>query len=133
METKKYLGVDYGISKIGLAIADAETRIAFAYKTIENGKNFLEDMGRIIESEGIDTLVLGSLGYAGEGRKAFEAEEIGEKIRKSQGIRVEYQEEMFSTKMAEKNLKERGMKNIKKNDNQEAARIILQSWLDKEV
>ena len=130
MEAKKILGVDYGVSRIGLAIADSETRIAFAYGTIDN-KNFLKEIGGIIEKENIETVVLGKLKNAGAGKKAFEAQEIGEKISRELKVEVSYQEEMFSTKMAENNLKEAGVKNLKSLDNQEAARIILQSWLDR--
>ena len=35
------------------------------------------------------------------------------------------------TKMAQQNLIERGMKNVSKYDDEEAARIILQEWLDR--
>jgi len=52
-------------------------------------------------------------------------------MQKELGVQVKYQEEMFSTKMAQDSLKEKGAKKIKELDNQEAARIILQSWLDK--
>jgi putative Holliday junction resolvase len=130
---KRYLGVDYGQSKIGLAVADSEIRIAFAYSTIDNDKNFLDVLAKIIEIENIDQIIIGKLDNTGAGKKAFEAEEIGESLKKEFKIPVSYQEEMFSTKMAENNLKERGAKKIKKWDNQEAARIILQSWLDKKA
>lgn len=125
-----YLGLDYGKAKIGLALADSEIHIAFAYSTIDNDKNFLDVLGKIIEIESIDKIIIGKLDNAGAGKKSFEAEEIGEKLQKEFKIKIAYQEEMFSTKMAENNLKERGVKKIKKLDNQEAARIILQSWLD---
>lgn len=130
-KVEHFLGIDYGKSKIGLAVADSEIRIAFAYSTIDNNKNFLDVLGKIIEIENIDQIIIGKLDNAGTGKKAFEAEEIGEKLKEEFKIPVDYQEEMFSTKMAENNLKERGAKKIKKLDNQEAARIILQSWLDK--
>jgi putative Holliday junction resolvase len=129
---EKYLGLDYGKSKIGLAIADSEVKIAFAYSTVENNKHFFDVLGKIAEIEDIDRIIIGRLGTVGpDQKKAFEAEEIGEKIGKELKIEVGYQEEMFSTKMGENNLKERGVKKIKKLDNQEAARIILQGWLDK--
>jgi RNase H-fold protein (predicted Holliday junction resolvase) len=38
---------------------------------------------------------------------------------------------MFTTKMAQFNLRERGMKHVSKHDDVEAARIILQAWLEK--
>ncbi|MFA5993600.1 MAG: Holliday junction resolvase RuvX [Parcubacteria group bacterium] len=128
---EKYLGLDYGAAKVGLAIADSEVRIAFAYSTIDNDKNFVDVLGKIVELEEIDKIVMGKLGLAGNSQKSFEAEEIGEKIRKELEMDIVYQEEMFSTKMAQSNLKEKGIKKIKKWDNQEAAKIILQGWLDK--
>jgi len=48
-------------------------------------------------------------------------------------MEVEYQNEMFTTKIAQANLMEKGIKSIKKYDDMEAARIILQSWLDKKI
>ncbi len=129
---EKYLALDYGASKIGLALADSEVRIAFAYSTLDNDRHFMEVLGKIIELEEIDKIIMGTLGMAGaKQKKSFEAEEIGEKIKKELEIDIVYQEEMFSTKMAQSNLKEKGMKKIKQWDNQEAAKIILQSWLDK--
>ena len=47
-------------------------------------------------------------------------------------IRIEYQNEMFTTKMAQANLIERGVKHVSLHDDEEAARIILQEWLDKD-
>ncbi|EKE11655.1 MAG: hypothetical protein ACD_15C00043G0002 [uncultured bacterium] len=128
---EKYLGLDYGKSKIGLAIADSEIRIAFTYSTIDNNKHFFDVLGKILEIEEINKIIIGKLDMPGAGKKTFEAENIGEKIKKEFSIEIEYHEEMFSTKMAEGNLKEKGVKKIKKLDNQEAAKIILQSWLDK--
>ncbi len=125
------LAIDYGKSKVGLAVADSETKIAFAHKTIDNDKNFIENLKTIVREERIDRIIIGKLSYAGENKKAFEVEDVGKLLEKELGIIVEYQEEMFSTKMAENNLKEAGAKKIKKLDNQEAARIILQSWLDR--
>lgn len=123
----RFLGIDFGTAKIGLALADSETKIASAYETIENSKNFAEKIREIAEKENIKTIILGKSKLA---QKDFDIEEIGEKIKRELGVAVEYQEEMFTTKSAEKNLIEKGIKGIKAFDNQEAARIILQDWLD---
>jgi len=131
-KVENYLGLDYGTAKVGLAVANSEIRIAFAYSTADNDKNFLDTLAKIIEIEEIDQIIIGKLNHTGANRQAFDAEEIGTKLNKEFKIPVEYQEEMFSTKMAENNIKERGGIKIKKLDNQEAARIILQSWLDRQ-
>ncbi|MDP1883931.1 MAG: Holliday junction resolvase RuvX [Candidatus Moranbacteria bacterium] len=126
-----FLGLDYGKAKIGLAVADSEVRIAFAYGTVDNDKHFLDVLGKIVEIENIDRIIIGKLGQAGNNKQSFAAEVVGEKLKKELGVGISYQEEMFSTKMAENNLKEKGARKIKSLDNQEAARVILQSWLDR--
>ena len=128
---KNYLAIDYGKSKVGLAVGDSEISIAFAYKTLDNDEKLLGNLREIIKEREIDQIILGELGMSGEQKGSFDAQEIGAEMQKELGVQVRYQEEMFSTKMAQDSLKEKGAKKIKELDNQEAARIILQSWLDK--
>jgi len=129
-----YLGVDFGKAKIGLAVADSETRIAFSYGVLKNDKKIFEKLAGIIEKEGIEKIVISEGQHpsvpsghlpSSEGRRFGEL--LGEKL----DIPIEYQNELYSTQEAERNLKEKGAKKIKRFDDQEAARIILQSWLDK--
>lgn len=132
-EISHILGIDFGSAKIGLALADSETKIASAYKTIENNKNFLVNLGEIISRENIKTVIIGKPGYINtsvETRLIASVQKLAKDLEEL-GVVVEFQDEMFTTKMAEANLKEKGMKKLKRFDNEEAARIILQSWLDK--
>ena len=123
------LGVDYGIAKVGLAMADSETRLAFAYGTIDNNKELLAKLTEIIEKENITKVIIGMPSYINDAKKYYDnfGKALGEKIPK---IKIEFASEMFTTKMAQDNLKEKGIKNIARLDDQEAARIILQGWLD---
>lgn len=126
-----YLGMDFGKAKIGLAVADSETRIAFAYKTINNDIRLWDILSEIIKKEGVEKIILGRPRKMAPLALAFDAEKLAEELKSRLGIQTELQDEMFSTKQAEKNLKAKGAKKIKALDNQEAARIILQSWLDR--
>lgn len=131
-EIRKILGVDYGSSKVGLALADFETRIAFAYTTLKNDVNFLSKLTEIIEKENIGKVIIGVPAYNNREEVEYAGERLGEKLKKIlPDIQIEYQNEMFTTKMAQDNLIERGIRRIKERDDEEAARIILQSWLDK--
>lgn len=132
-EIKNFLAIDYGKSKVGLALGDSEVAIAFAYKTLDNDERLMENLRKVIREHEIDQIILGKLGMPGGQKESFDAQEIGAKMEEELGVVVGYQEEMFSTKMAQDSLKERGAKKIKELDNQEAARIILQSWLDKKI
>ncbi len=55
-ELKRYLGIDWGEKRIGLAQADSETKIALPFKTAASLSEVLE----IITDEEIDAIVIGS-------------------------------------------------------------------------
>lgn len=56
MGIKKYLGIDWGEKRIGLALADCETRLALPFKTV----SCLKDVLAIIEAEEISDIIVGS-------------------------------------------------------------------------
>jgi putative transcription antitermination factor YqgF len=130
-KTSTFLGVDFGTAKIGLAIADEQTCMAFAFDTLKNDKDFLPNLKEIVECENVKTIVIGMVKHEKDPKSAEAKIKFAEKIKKELNIEVAYQDEMFTTKMAHENIKLRGGKNIAKTDDQEAARIILQSWLDR--
>jgi putative Holliday junction resolvase len=127
------LGVDFGQSKIGLALADTETRMAFAYDTLANDQKFQEKLAEIAAKENVEKIIIGIPSYVNIKKEESAGEKLGKIIEKELQISVEYQDEMFTTKMAKENLIESGAKSVDKNNDAEAARIILQSWLDKAV
>jgi putative Holliday junction resolvase len=127
---KYFLGIDYGESKIGLAIADSETRIAFAYGTIKNDKNLLQNILAIIKKENIENVVIGIPKRVGDKKVAYAGEKLG-KVLGEKGISVVSQDEIYSTKIARENLKEKGLRDINRFDDVEAARIILNSWMER--
>lgn len=127
---KYFLAVDYGDKKCGLAIADDETKIASSYKIIET-VGLLEEIKKINEENPVKKIILGNfkLNEIFENKKQIE--KIAHRIEKEEKIKIGFQDEIFSTKIAQDNLKELNKKNISGQDDAEAARIILQSWLDK--
>jgi putative Holliday junction resolvase len=130
LKIDKILGIDYGKAKVGLAIADNETRIAFGYGVLENNHDFFNKLADIIKKEDISAVVIGIPSYINREETEYDGEKLGEYLKTIIGLKVEYQNEMFTTKLAQEKLKEKGMKNIKDLDDQEAARIILQEWLE---
>lgn len=129
-EIGHFLGIDYGKTNVGLALADEETKIAFIYKALKNDKNFLQDLAEIIERENVKTVVIGVPSYVNREQIEYDSEKLGKFIEENLKVEVEYQNEMFTTKMAQAKLIEKGVKGIKRYDDQEAARIILQEWMD---
>ena len=125
-----YLGIDYGKSNVGLALADYETKVAFAYKVLKNNKNLLGNIMEEINQKNVNIIVMGVPLHTNNSEMKEEIEKIGRLLELETGIRVEYCNEMFTTKMAQDNLIEKGAKKIKEYDDQESARIILQEWID---
>lgn len=127
---KIYMGIDWGESKIGLAIADEETRIALALENIKNDSKTSGKIKGIIMKKNISEIIIGRPFYLKNEKIPYGGDKFGEMIKKETGLPIHYQNEMFTTKMAQKNLIERGDKSVGKSDDKESARIILQDWLD---
>ena len=134
-ETFYYLGIDWGREKTGLALADSELRIATPLAEIKTSE-LLEFLDKLRREYNIRKVVVGELFLADKFKNSVEGEELG-KMREAfrrklaeNGWRVYLAEEMLSTRLAQNNLKEKGLVSLDKNDNAEAAKIILQGWLD---
>lgn len=143
-ERNNFLGIDWGSSKVGIALAHAETGVALAYSTLRNDEFFMDNLLKLIELEDIGTVIIGipvrnAVRSTAGGHSHVNSEEVeyeGEKLgkliaEKIPDIRIAYQDEMFTTKMAQANLIERGEKHVGRHDDAEAARIILQEWMDR--
>lgn len=126
-----FLGIDFGKSKIGLAIADEETKMAFAYNTIANDQRLMDNLKLIAAKENIGAIVVGMTSHAKDPEGAKEKQAFGSELERTLGLPIYFQEEMFTTKMAQENLKLHLKKPLASKDDQESARIILQSWLDR--
>ncbi len=53
--TKKYLGIDWGEVRIGLALGDSETKIAIPLNVASN----IDEIVRIAKAEGVDMIIIG--------------------------------------------------------------------------
>ena len=132
-QIKYYLGIDWGLNKTGLAIADDELKIATTLPETLTEQVIFEI--EKLRAKYVDmAVVFGNLNQAEQFAESnIEMQEQKNKLLKkikSLGIKVFLAEEMLTTKMAQQNLLESGKKMVSKQDNSEAAKIILQGWLD---
>jgi putative Holliday junction resolvase len=125
----KILGIDYGRSKVGLAIAEgslAEPMGVIQYV----GTKMLEDkLTKIIEENNIEKVVVG----ISEGEMAKETEEFIKTIRSMlPSIPCESYDETLSTQDAQKMSREAGIGQKKRHEMEDAyaATIMLQNFLD---
>jgi len=125
----KYLGIDYGDAKIGLAIADSETGLALPYKIISNKKGdfLLKELRDIIKSEKIETVIVGvpfNLNSKASSQENKVRQFIDFLRKQFWDVEIIPYDERFSTQAAHK--LQAGNK-----DDDIAAMLILQSYLDK--
>lgn len=126
---KKYLGIDYGAKRIGLAVADDQAKLARPFRTI--GAHEFED---IIKKEGPFAAVVVGLPRALSGGdtaqtlavRRFTDDMLWRKLR----IEPVFQDEAGTSSVAEERLKEIGKPYEKSDIDAEAASIILQDYLD---
>lgn len=55
----RFLGIDYGTKRIGVAISDENGSLSFPKEIVENNKNTLEKIGNIIKEENVSEIVVG--------------------------------------------------------------------------
>jgi putative Holliday junction resolvase len=82
-KTSSILAIDYGQSKIGLAMGDSSVKIAFAYKTLLNDRNFFSALSKIIAQEEIKRVIIGLPRHNNfkDSTEVHEIKKLGEKIR----------------------------------------------------
>ncbi len=129
----RYLGIDYGSKRVGLAISDGLGLTARPLEVVS--RSSLTDRVRQIVGEfGVDMLVVGlPTGLGGdEGKSAEAAREMGEELERDIGLGVVFVDERFSSRMAEGVLLESGMKRRQRRGTVDkvAAAIVLQNYLD---
>jgi putative Holliday junction resolvase len=132
----KYLGIDYGTKRIGLATSDGGGSIAFPYSTVKAGREALSEIDGVIKKEEVERIVLGeSHNFKGEPNAVMEnIEQFKKDLEEVTGLTVEYEAEFLSSATAARQFE--GDFGRKDKPSQEkldasAAAVILQSYLDK--
>jgi putative Holliday junction resolvase len=134
----RYLAIDYGHKRCGLAVSDPTFLIAQKLKTVHfiSLKKFITELRQIIEEYQVSKIILGlPLNLKGEdSEKTREVRMIAGKLTAELTIPVILFDERFSTSRAEQVLHMLGKKPSRSREyiDQLAAQDILQTYLDQE-
>ncbi len=122
----RYLGIDWGSKRIGVAVSDESGSIAFPHRVITNDANTIESIKKICDKENIKKVVIGeSLDYEGRPNKIMkEISKAKKVIEIKTGLSVIFETELLSTKEAEH------IQGRVPSIDASAAAVILQSYLD---
>jgi putative Holliday junction resolvase len=122
---ERFLGIDWGEKRIGLALGDSEIKMAVPFKVVNN----LEEILAIIDSEEIDKIIIGQpLKLSGQYDFPVIFKNFVDSIQKRTNIVVELIDERLTSKAADALI---GSKKTKAPRDAIAAMLILQSYLDK--
>lgn len=132
----RYLGIDYGSMKVGLALSDEAGVMGFPYSIVPNTPRLAEDLRSLIAKENIGAVVIGESRNLAGGNNliAEDARRLGEQLAESAGIPVFYESEVFTSAEARrapsKEMKSRSVKRHTTVD-AAAAALILTSYLSR--
>jgi len=125
----KYLGVDYGKKKLGLAISEEGGKFAFPYKIIQNKnrEQIKQEILEILQKENIQNLVVGeSLKLNGQANEILsETHDFVKSLQRNfTDLKIFWEKEWLSTVEARRY-------DDRRDADDSAAAIILQRFLDK--
>ena len=124
-DIKSYLGVDWGTSRIGLAVGDNHVKVATPFKTVIN----LNELLKVASREDVAEIIVGRPIKMSGDKKNLTPEflEFEEKIKKSALCPIKFIDERLTSKAGDKFI---GNKKTKASRDEIAATIILQDYLD---
>ena len=123
----RYLGIDYGTKRVGIAISDEGGTMAFPYAILENTRTLVGEIKNICAKEQVGSIVLGeSLDYQGNPNAVMEKmDQFMSELHEQVGVPIAQEREFLSTQQA------RFFQTDKKHVDDSAAAIILQAHLDR--
>ncbi len=136
----KYLAIDYGQKKIGLAISDSAGRVAMPLQILDNNNSLLKNLEKIIKENEVGEIVLGQSENLSGGVNKIQSE-IDKFIidLEKLNLKINLINEIFTSMEAkwgvEKNIRRSNKKNKKQIKKQrvddKAASLILKTFLEK--
>ena len=133
----RYLGIDNGEKRVGLALSDPLKIIATPFRTllVHNTNQVIRELDKIIDEQDIELIVVGNpLGMKGQQTvQTKRVMEFTDKLRDI-GYKVMLEDERLSSVSAKRIIIEQEIKTgyNKELIDQTAAAIILQQFLDKQ-
>ena len=130
----RYLAIDYGARRTGLAVSDADEKIASPLAVLDGQKNLIERIAAIVKEQNVDAVVVG-LPLNMDGSQGFQAKRVlnfAGGLKNRLNISLYYQDERLSSFDADEKLSAAQFtkkEKLKRRDAVAAARI-LQDFLE---
>ena len=124
----RYIGIDYGSKRVGIAVSDATGSMAFPKFVLRNDENLLNELGELIESYKAAVIVIGHSLDKQTAPNAIQSEidTLMTDITLQFGLPIHLEPEQFTTQQA---LRIQGRN---EQTDASAAALILDSFLQKQ-
>ncbi|MBI5402729.1 MAG: Holliday junction resolvase RuvX [Ignavibacteriae bacterium] len=140
-ENSKYLGIDFGLKRIGIAISDTGKKFSFYRDYVLNNPEGYGKIVSVILYENVTKLIIGyPLNFKSEKTEiTLSVEQFCSELKsllakENKDIEIVFFDERFSSSLAQENLIQSGLSKKKRRDkgivDSIAAKIILQDYLD---
>ena len=125
----RYIGIDYGSKRVGVALSDATGSMAFPKVVLKNDEQLLAELANIIESYQVGSIVIGHSLDKQSAPNAIQAEieTLITDLTLEFGLPIHLEPEQFTTQQA---LRIQGRNS---QTDASAAALILDSFLQKQV
>lgn len=122
----RYLGIDYGAKRVGLAISDETGGFAFPLRVLENEKSLIDKISLLCKSNGVTEIVIGeSLDFAQKENEIMkEIKPFAENLKKKLGLPVHLHPEFLTSQEADRLQGRNNMRDAS------AAALILRHYLE---
>ena len=122
----RYLGIDYGAKKVGIAVSDDSADFAFPVVVLDNSDDLVSRVSKICEEHKVGAIVVGeSKDYSQKDNVIMkEIKPFVANLEKSLGLSVHMQPEFMTSVEAERLQGKNDMHDAS------AAALILKSYLD---
>ena len=138
----KYLAIDYGEKRIGIAVSDEDKKYSFSREHLQNDRNLYNNLLDLIKGENIIKIIIGyPLNFKSEKTiQTIKTEEFRDNLEKflvknSHTAELIYFDERFTSKLAAAGVSNSGTNKKKRREKGRidsiSAQIILQDYIDK--
>jgi putative Holliday junction resolvase len=130
----KYLAIDYGLKRTGLAVCDPSQTICSPLAVLDGTKDIIKRLTEIITEQTVEAVVIGlPLNMDGtEGSQAQIVRQFADRLKNTIALPVHFQDERLTSFAADEklNMTDLSVSRKKKLHDAVAAADILQNFLD---
>jgi putative Holliday junction resolvase len=143
-ENTKYLGIDFGLKRIGIAVSDTGKKFSFYRDYILNDNLTLKNILALIKNENVSKIIIGyPLNFKSEKTEiTASVDKFSEElktllVKENIEAGIVFFDERFTSSISQDNLINSGLSKKKRRDkgilDSMSAKIILQDYLDSPI